>query len=475
LKQVETRLNWNSVSHLFTFLSTPASESIVEGIHKLEPAHLLIARPGSEAVTERYWSCEFNPDYSKTEEYFIERLRELLEESVRLRLVSDVPLGAFLSGGIDSSAVVAMMAKLSPGQVKTFSIGFNEADYSELRYAGIVADRFSTEHHELTLEPNILDSLDRLAWYLDEPFGDSSAIPTYMVSKIAAEHVTVLLSGDGGDEIFAGYEKYIAEASGENETLTPYARRVIRALGNLIPDGVRGRNYVRHMALFGPERYLDSATLFRGDEKRRLFRPEVYQLFGRYDPWRWALDRLQQPHRPWLSTLQSLDLNSYLPLDILAKVDRMSMANSVEARAPLLDHKLVEFAATIPPELQLKDGTTKYIFKKSMRGILPDKIIDRRKHGFAVPLGSWFRGKLAGYAHELLLSETSRKRGIFNPGYISRLIKRQQKGRELDLHLWTLISFELWCRTFLDSRSAGFPPIRDRSNADALTYSHSEA
>src|SRR6266851_4538587 len=455
LVEVERKINWSAASHLFTFLSTPPADAIIEGVRKLEPGHLLIASPGRAPVIERYWDLKFEPDYARDENYFVERVRELLDESVRLHLISDVPLGAFLSGGIDSSAVVATMTRAAATPVKTFSIGFPEADYDERPHARRVATAFGTDHHELVLEPAGLDVIADLAWYLDEPFGDSSAIPTYMVSKLASEQVTVVLSGDGGDELFAGYDRYLVEAR-ERRYGTPPAliRRALGLAGRLMPDGMRGKNFVRHWALRGPARYLDASTLFGRDAQARLFRPEAFEMLGRSDPWREEAECLARANGCWLSALQYLDLKSYLPLDILTKVDRMSMAHSIEARVPLLDHVLLEFAATIPPELQLRGGTTKYLFKRAMRGVLPDAILDRPKHGFAVPLGRWFRGQLGPFVRDLLLSETSRRRGIFNPAYIEHLLVQLGRGRQLDFQLWTLISFELWCRTFLDGTPA---------------------
>jgi asparagine synthase (glutamine-hydrolysing) len=452
--EVERSLNWRAVSHLFTCLTTPPAESIIEGVRKLEPGHILIASPGKDLQTERYWEVRFEPDYSRSEEDYAEELRERLEESVSLHLVSDVPLGVFLSGGIDSSAVVATMARLVPGTVKTFSIGFPDRDFSELDYARLVAKRFDTDHHELILEPHVVDILEELAWYLDEPFGDPSAIPTFMVSKLAADHVTVVLSGDGGDELFAGYDKYLVEQRERRYRFVPRPfRRLLGAIGELMHEGMRGRNFLRHIALDGAMRYLDASTLFSLEQKKRLFQPDASEMLMKSDPWPEAAKDLAGVNGHWLSALQYLDLKRYLPLDILTKVDRMSMAHSIEARVPLLDHKLVEFAATIPPELRLRNGTTKHIFKHALRGILPDEIIDRPKHGFAVPLGRWFRGQLGSFVRELLLSETSQRRGILNPAYIEQLIQRHENGRELDFQLWTLISFELWCRTFLDRNS----------------------
>jgi asparagine synthase (glutamine-hydrolysing) len=456
LSDVEPQLSWSAMSHLFTFLSTPPTEAIIDGVQKLEPGHLLTATPGRAPVIERYWDLRFEPDYTREESYFVSRVRELVDESVRLHMVSDVPVGAFLSGGIDSSAIVASAAALTAEPLKTFSIGFSEPDYNELEHARVVARRFRTDHHELTLGPDGLDELEDLAWHLDEPFGDSSAIPTYMVSKLASKSVKVVLSGDGGDELFAGYDKYVVEGRERGYSRIPaLARSVLGKISRTMPDGMRGRNFLRHMSLAGAERYLDACTLFRRDDMKKLFHPDAFELLAPYEPWRPKADYMESGGGNWLSALQSLDVKNYLPLDILTKVDRMSMAHSIETRVPLLDHKLMEFAATIPPEMNLRGGTTKYVLKQAMRGILPDRIIDRPKHGFAVPLGYWFRGKLGAYVRDLLLGESARRRGLFNGSYIEELVAQHERGRNLDLQLWTLISFELWARVFLDRGARG--------------------
>lgn len=463
LPEIERELDWPAVNHVFTFLSTPRAQSIIRRVRKLEPGHLLVASAQDGVHIERYWDLRFEPDHGRSEAYFVERLRELLDESVRLHLESDVPLGAFLSGGIDSSSVVATMARLTSRPVKTFSIGFTEAAYSEVAYARMVAERFSTEHHELVLEPDVIEVIEDLAWYLDEPLGDPSVIPTYMVSKLAGEHVKVVLSGDGGDELFAGYDKYLVEARERRQTPPRPVRRLLGLAAQAIPDGMRGRNFLRHFSLDGAERYLDASTLFTREARGRLFRPEIRELLADDDPTREPLACLSTAHGGWLAALQYLDVKRYLPLDILPKVDRMSMAHSIEARVPLLDHKVIEFAATIPPDLRLCNGTRKYVLKQSMRDVLPAAVINRPKQGFAVPLGAWFRGRLGEFVHEILLSDTSRQRSIFETTYIERLLRRHASGRPLDFPLWTLISFELWCRTFLDTRIARGAPVRSRA------------
>jgi asparagine synthase (glutamine-hydrolysing) len=468
LPEVERRLDPDALASVFAFLTSPARHSVVAGVRKLEPGHLLVAGADGQVRVRPYWDVKFEPEHGRDETYFVERLRELLHESVKLHLVSDVPLGAFLSGGLDSSSVVATMARVASGPVKTFAIGFQDPDFDERAHARRVAERFGTDHRELVVEPAALDVIEDIVWHLDEPFGDPSAIPTYMVSKLAREDVTVVLSGDGGDELFAGYDKYrVEQRERRYGALPPLVRGALSLAGRLMPDGMRGRNFVRHFSLRGWDRYIDALTLFRPDEERRLFRPEVIATLSRRDPWREEADRLARAGGDWLTALQYHDLKAYLPLDILTKVDRMSMAHSLEARVPLLDHKVVEFAATIPPELRLRDGgQTKHIFKRAMRGTLPDTIIDRPKHGFAVPLDRWFRGPLAEFSRDLLLSQRSRERGILEPAYVEALLERHRRGRPLDFQLWTLIAFEQWCRTFLDTRRPrrACPAAGDRSS-----------
>jgi asparagine synthase (glutamine-hydrolysing) len=444
---IERRLNWGAVGHYFATMTTPGNESIIEGVHKLLPGHVLTASLDQGIEIRQYWDVAFEPERGKSENYFIERLRDLLEESVRLRLIADVPLGAFLSGGIDSSSVVATMARLTSRPVKTFSIGFNEPEYNELDHARKVAEHFGTEHQELVIDPNVLGIIDDLAWYLDEPFADSSAIPTYMVSKLAAESVKVVLSGDGGDELFAGYDKYLVEQRERRYSMIPgLVRKTVGLIGQMMPEGAKGRNFLRHLAVDGAARYFDANTLFDTFEKAALLQSDVFAAVSG--------NRVERmfPENPdhWLSRLQYMDLKAYLPNDILTKVDRMSMANSIEARVPLLDHKFVEFAATIPPELKLHGTSTKYIFKRALEGIVPNDVLTRPKRGFAVPLSHWFRGKLDGFVRDLLLDSTSRQRGIFNPSYIEKLLRLNASGRNMDLQIWSVIVFELWCRRFLD-------------------------
>ncbi|HEY7816859.1 MAG TPA: asparagine synthase (glutamine-hydrolyzing), partial [Vicinamibacteria bacterium] len=452
LPEVERELSWRAVSHLLSHLSTPIDESIIRGVKKLPPGHLLILDRYRAPVVERYWDVVFEADFNRSEEDLREELRSTLDEAVKLHLASDVPLGAFLSGGIDSSAVVATMARSSSAPVKTFSIGFSEPEFNELDKARLIARRFGTDHHEIVLEPNAVDVIDDLVWYLDEPFGDPSALPTYMVSRLASRHVKVVLSGDGGDELFAGYDKYVVERRERRFRFLPGAARRLLSLASAgMPEGMKGKNYLRHMSLDGWHRYVDAQLLFTLDEKRSLFHPDAFRNLARFRTTEYQQRCLWAADADWLSSIQYLDLHTYLPLDILTKVDRMSMAHSLEARVPLLDHRLVELAARIPPGLKLRGEVRKYLLKQAVKDDLPPEILDQKKQGFAVPLGRWFRGDLSSFVRDLLLSETSRKRGILNPAYIERLLQRHDRGKPLDFSLWTLLSFELWCRKFLDS------------------------
>ena len=465
LPEIGRRLSWAAVGHLFAFAATPANRSIVDGVQKLEAAHRAILRRDGHLRIERYWDVEFVPNGYASEIELVGRLREELRESVELHMRSDVPVGAFLSGGIDSSAVVATMQRMVPHAIKTFSIGFSERSHDESVHARKMASTFGTEHYELMLEPQGLDVAERLTWFLDEPFGDSSAIPTFMVSKLAAEHVKVVLTGDGGDEIFGGYDKYVVEQREQRFDRIPApVRRLLAVIGDALPEGTTGRNFLRHLRYEGSRRYLDSVTMFGLPEQERLLRPDAFEQIQTHDPLVGPLSLLRSTRGAWQSALQYFDLRGYLPLDILTKVDRMTMAHSIEARPPLLDHKLVEFAATVPADFALRGRTTKYLFKQAMRGLLPDAIIDRRKQGFAVPLAHWFRGDWNGFVRDVLLSDTCRQRGIFEPRYIEQILRLHEGGRDLDSAIWTLVSFEQWCRTFVDRaprpQTARVVPIR---------------
>lgn len=474
LDELRCSIDWQSLCHLLTFQYTSQDQSIVAGVRKLEPGCLLVASPGRDLRIERYWEPRFTPDFKRSEAATAERLRELLEESVRMHLMSDVPLGAFLSGGLDSSSVVATMARLMDKPVETFCIGFSEPAFDERPFARRVARELGTNHHELLVEPDALRFIDDLAWHLDEPLGDASAIPTYVVSRLASEHVKVVLSGDGGDELFGGYDKYrVEQRERHRDPFTRPFASVLAAIAAALPEGATGRRFLHHHSLRGSERYLDAGTVFSIEAQRQLLHDDVLSMMQIDEPGREAVERLRRhTNGHWLSPLQRHDLEGYLPLDILTKVDRMSMACSLETRVPLLDHVLVEFIATIPNEQHLSNATGKAVFKRAMRGILPDEIIDRRKQGFGVPLAHWFRGELGGFLRDVLLSETSKGRGIFRPHYVEKLIRMHEAGRDLNMQLWTLVSFELWCRTFLDGGTRRQPARTSASAMHQMEVTH---
>jgi asparagine synthase (glutamine-hydrolysing) len=450
---------------VFTLLATPATQSILEDVQKLDAGHRMLVNARGDISIDRYWDVRFEADPDAHEADLLDELRHLLEESVRLHLRSDVPLGAFLSGGVDSSAIVSLMSRLNTSRIKTFSIGFDEPSFDERAHARRTAAECGTEHHELVVRPQALDVIEDIVWHLDEPFGDSSAIPTYYVSQLAAQHVKVVLTGDGGDELFGGYDKYVVEERERSvDRLPRWLRRPMGVVGGALPFGTPGRRFLRHFALDGHERYLDACSLFTARDQRSLFSSQHTEAVAAADPYAVSRRALgAQPDASPLSALQYCDLRSYLPLDILVKVDRMTMAHSLEARPPLLDHKIVEFAARVPAQMQIRNSATKYLFKEAVSAFVPSGVLTRPKQGFAIPLGSWFRGPWTSFARDILLSQRSRERGIFNPKYLERLISINEGGRNLDRELWTLVCFEQWCQLFLDSApAAGISGARSR-------------
>lgn len=444
-----------------TFGYVPDPLCILRGINKLPPGHFLTFRDGIVSLSQ-YWDFRFSTEEDtgdRRAEDYLDELRELLNEAVRIRLISDVPLGAFLSGGIDSSAVVGLMARNSDRPVKTFSIGFNEDSYDELKYARIAAAHFGTEHHEFIVTPDICQLVDELAWHFDEPFADPSALPTYMVSKLAREHVTVALSGDGGDELFAGYTRYLVEGQRAPFEKVPRVLRqnLMRSLSQRLPHRAWGRNYLHNISLDGVDRFLDSVSVFTQLTKRSLytsdFRSQLkndHQAGAHFQ----SLAKQGQTSNP-LDMLLYLDSKTYLPGDILTKVDRMSMAVSVEARAPLLDHKLIEFVTRIPASLKLHDGETKYIFKRAIEDFVPFEILHRSKQGFGLPIQQWINEQLREQVRSALTDTRARARGYVEQDYVAQLLAEHERGRrDHSAQLWALFMLELWHRVFIDDSGA---------------------
>ncbi|HVF50397.1 MAG TPA: asparagine synthase (glutamine-hydrolyzing) [Pyrinomonadaceae bacterium] len=440
-----------------TFGYVPDPLSIFQGIRKLPPAHSLTF-DGREVAVKQYWDLPFETDRTRRRvEDYLEELRALLDESVRLRLMSDVPLGAFLSGGVDSSAVVGLMARHMSQPVKTFSIGFQEDSYNELKYARVAAKHFATDHHEFIVTPDICDIVDELVWHFDEPFADSSAIPTYMVSKLARQFVTVALSGDGGDELFAGYTRYVIDRQRSGFARLPrmLRRGVMQPLSRHLPHAAWGRNFLHNVALDPLDRYIDSVSVFTSLNKRSLYTDDFRrslngQTDGAVAQFRDYAARVRTGDP--LDSLLYLDSKTYLPGDILTKVDRMSMAVSLEARGPLLDHKLMEFVARIPAPLKLHGLETKHIFKRALEGLVPAEILHRPKQGFGVPIDQWINRQLRARIRETLTERRTLERGLVEPRYVRTLLDEHERGRrDHATPLWTLLMLELWHRTFADA------------------------
>ena len=451
---VEREINPEAVDAYLTYGYVPDPLSIFRGIHKLPPGHHLTLTDGRIAI-ESYWDFSYEETTARGADDYLEELRSLLDDAVRARLIADVPLGAFLSGGVDSSTVVALMARHMTQPVKTFSIGFQEDSFNELKYARLTAERFGTEHREFIVTPDICQIVDELAWHFDEPFADSSAIPTYMVSKLARRYVTVVLSGDGGDELFAGYTRYLTDRQRSGFARLPrfVRERLMQPVSRRLPHGAWGRNYLHNVALEPLERYHDSVSIFTNLNKLSLYAQDFRQRLDTHQRELPGFDDYAlrvQTGEP-LDEMLYIDSKTYLPGDILTKVDRMSMAVSLEARVPLLDHKLIEFVTRIPAALKMKGLETKHIFKQAVRGLVPDEILDRPKQGFGVPIQQWINNQLRERIHETLRESRARGRGYFDPRYVDLLLAEHHRGRrDHSMQLWSLFMFELWHRIFVD-------------------------
>jgi asparagine synthase (glutamine-hydrolysing) len=439
----------------FSFGYVPAPKSIYRAVRKLRPGHYLVVSAQGIKETE-YWDLSFANVQEKSEEEWCERLRHELCEATRVRLMSDVPLGAFLSGGVDSSSIVATMARLMQRPVTTCSIGFEEEEYNEAQFAREVAEQFHTDHHEEIVHPKAIDVMNKLVWHYDEPFADSSAIPTYYVSAVARKYVTVALGGDGGDENFAGYRRYYLDVM-ENR-LRKYVPAGVRKgvfgpLGDVYPALAWAPRFVRGKATFQSlsrsplEGYFNSVSIFRPGEKPKLFSADFKHALGKYDSYGVLDEHYRRADTPdLLSRIQYVDIKTYLPDDILAKVDRASMAVSLEVRAPLLDHKFMEVAAMIPSSLKLRGTNGKYIFKKAVEPMLGKANIERKKQGFAVPLDHWFRGELKEMAQETLFGTDD---GILDRAFLQKIWKQHQRGTyNRSAHLWTVLMYRKWREAF---------------------------
>lgn len=434
----------------------PAPMTVFKKVHKLPPAHFLIAKKSGVEI-KRYWGLDYSKKIEISERDAASETLRLLREAVKIRLYSDVPLGAFLSGGVDSSCVVAIMSEFT--KVKTFSIGFEEKGYSELGFAKEISLKFDTDHHEFIVRPKALEVLELLVERYGEPYADSSCIPTYYVSRETKAFVTVALNGDGGDESFGGYERYQAMSAAEAIGKLGF-KGTARALAKVLPDSVNSKSFSRRIRRFlmnaglpAAERYLRWIGISGDLSLKNLYSADFIKSSDVQAP-----INLLQPffsERNGIDLLDRLlkaDVDTYLPNDLLVKVDIASMANSLEGRSPFLDHKLMEFAASLPVSYKIRGSTKKYIIKKAFSGILPEEILNRKKMGFGVPVGRWFRGELRNFLRETLLSRESLGRGYFKPEELRRIVEDHINAkRDYSSQLWALLMLELWHRKFMDS------------------------
>ncbi|MDE3214549.1 MAG: asparagine synthase (glutamine-hydrolyzing), partial [Bacteroidota bacterium] len=453
---IDRTLSYDALDSYFAFGYITSDLSIFEKIHKLQPAHYLLVtfKDGISIDVQRYWDIHFEPDYSKTETQWMEEIEDCLSRTVKMHMVADVPLGAFLSGGIDSSSVVALMARNSNRPIKTFSIGFKEKEFNELEYAREVADRYGCDHHEQIVEPESIGLLPKLVHAYDEPFGDTSAIPTYYVSKLAREYVTVALSGDGGDELFAGYSSYPDFNRLHNNRFnfnSPLLNSLIwGTIHRLLPHGVKGKDgsffLSKNKDILNAYKHIWSMT-----ERRKLIRNGIHPLdYSKgSELYKEALLK-NKPKSDFITTLQYLDLKTYMVDSVLTKVDRASMLSSLEVRVPILDHKFAELSFKIPSTLKMKGGDQKYIFKKAMAGLLPPNILSHPKQGFSVPLTYWFKDDLKEYVHDTLLSSNARLSSILNRDYVTKIVQtnHHEKKKDLSNHIWSLLFLEEWLRQY---------------------------
>lgn len=449
----ERKVNPAALHEYLTHSYIAGEQTILDGIYRVPPAHVLVV-DHDQLRCFPYWEFKFHPVGNPPNEVeAAEQLEELLRQAVKRRLMSEVPLGAFLSGGLDSSVIVALMAQLSERPVQTFTIGFEESDYSELEDARLVARHLGTEHHEMVVNPSALEVLPSLIRHLDEPFGDSSAVPTYYVCRAARQQVTVALSGDGGDEVFAGYRRYQELDGCQRMTRIPawMRRGLIKPLTQVLPFTWPSWNYLYAMGEAKDGGIPYGLGLYPYIQEK-LYTPDFRKQLRDCDPFALTIQILGHVnHLDAVSRYQYMDTLHYLPADILTKVDRMSMANSLEVRSPLLDYAVVEYMATLPLSFKLRQGVSKYLLRKLCKRLLPTSVLTKRKQGFAIPKDRWFQHELRTFAEDLLLDGRTLARGYFRKDSLSRMLRHHATGqRDYSTWIWCLIVLEMWHRLFLD-------------------------
>lgn len=455
-------INFEAIDYFLTYQYIPQPITIFKNIYKLPPASYLIFNQEGKYKINRYWELDFRNKIKISFEEAKQKIKEILTEATKLRLISDVPIGAFLSGGHDSSVIVGLMAKNSSNKVKTFSVGFKEQDFSELKYAKIVARHFDTDHTEIIVEPKMIDILPRLVWYYDQPFADTSIIPTYYVCNVTRKYVKVALNGDGGDENFCGYLRYPALKLASLFPFELLGDRFYKTLGNLIPliETTSAKNRLRYFRRFFTALGEPIAVrqvlwhCFFTNEMKNFIYSNFMKNQIKQDSYSYLIDTVSSAKAyDIIDKISYTDINTYLPEDLLVKMDIASMANSLETRAPFLDHKLLEFTASIPSSWKLKYGfKTKYILKETFKNFLPKQILKRSKQGFGLPIGKWLLDKqVQNYIKEVLLSEKFKSRELFNYKSISYLLEQHFNNKQdHGYRIFALIVLEMWFRVFVD-------------------------
>ncbi|HVE55221.1 MAG TPA: asparagine synthase (glutamine-hydrolyzing) [Pyrinomonadaceae bacterium] len=456
---IKPELNYNALPDQLANHGTSFDETLFKNVKRLLPGHSLLWQDGNLRI-EEFWDVKFEPKHEeKSDAEFIREWREMFKHSVKLRLMADVPLGMFLSGGIDSSAICAMMSEMVDEPIKTFSVGFKEREANEFEYARIVANAYGTEHHEITITPEqFFAELPNLVWHEDEPLGFIASVPLYFVSKLAQKHVKVVLTGEGSDEILAGYGRYAKAVSllnyGEKyESLTPnFVREIVRSGASRF-GGKLNRTFLTRTADI-ENLFLDNFAVFSKAMQKNLLSNETKARIEEQNPYFYQNKWLEKTDaRDVLDKLLYVDTKTYLH-ELLMKQDQMSMAASIESRVPFLDHKLVEFTAQMPTNMKLRGRETKFLLREAMKGILPAEILERSKMGFPVPLGNWFRGEFRHVVDDYVLSERAAARGIFDADFTREIARRHNAGENMDERLWFLVNFEIWQRRFFDGETA---------------------
>jgi len=460
-EEITREINLEAIDYFLTFLYIPAPLTIFKGINKLPAGYTLIYQ-SHNLTTRQYWDLHITAVHQRNEEFYYQQLYALLKDAVKIRLESEVPLGVFLSGGMDSSTIVGLMSGLTSQPIKTFTIGYPDKDksYNELKNARLVARKFNTDHHEYIIRPNLVKILPKLVWHFDEPFADSSAVPTFIVSEIAKEKITVALNGIGGDECFAGYPRYLGVYLADYYQRLPLSlRKIFMLLTRQLPESMdsinllgRVKRFARGGVLPNIERYISWVSYLQYRQKESLYTPDFFSYLNGSDSRKKHLEYYQNVKtNDFLDTVSYVDIKTYLVDDLLMMGDKMSMANSLELREPFCDYRLVEFAASIPLALKIKGFNPKHLFKKTISNLLPQEIVRGRKHGFMIPIARWIKEEIKVWVEDLLSENNIKKRGYFRYEYVRWMLEQHCQGKQnFSDQIWALLVLELWHQIFVD-------------------------